>query len=82
MKAFHSFVTGPDNVSSWIRISRLMALVCPIGPINWEEFEREFRLAMGREMTPQERTWLRLSNLALAGDDDDEENAGANLNAA
>lgn len=59
-----------------------MALVYPIGPINWDEFEREFRLAMGREMTPQERNWLRLSNLALAGDDDEEKIAKANLDAA
>lgn len=59
-----------------------MALAYPIEPINWDEFEREFRLAMGREMTPQERNWLRLSNLALAGDDDEEESAKANLDAA
>ena len=49
-----------------------MALVCPIGPIHWDEFEKEFRLTMGREMSPQERNWFRLSNLALAGDEDEE----------
>lgn len=47
-----------------------MALVCLIGPVRWDEFEKTFRLAMGTEMIPQKRNWFRLSNLALAADED------------
>ena len=52
-----------------------MALVCPIRPVSWDGFEEHFRLAMGREMTPQERKWLRLSDLVLdmAADEEEDE---------
>ena len=53
-----------------------MALVCPVGPLSWDEFEKKFYLAMGREMTPQERNWFRLSNLALAADENDAHETG------
>ena len=50
-----------------------MALVCPIRPTSWDEFEEHFRVSMGREMTPQERKWLRLSDLVLNAYADEED---------
>jgi len=39
-----------------------------------EDFEEKFRRAFGREMTPEERHFFRLTNVIL-GDDKDEERA-------
>lgn len=58
-----------------------MALVYPIRPTSWDEFEAKFRVAMGREMTPQERKWLRLSGLVLGTDADVEDEEQQKLNA-
>jgi len=54
-----------------------MGFVYPDAAITWEDFERKFREGMGREMTPQERTWFRLSSLVLdATDDEPQDNSG------
>jgi len=58
-----------------------MALVYPIRPTAWDEFDDKFRLAMGRAMTGEESKWLRLSDLVLTNDADPEDEVEQSLNA-
>ena len=58
-----------------------MGFVYPDAAITWEDFERKFREGMGREMTPQERTWFRLSSIALDATDDEPHDRGVGASA-